>query len=262
MGNYWSATSEPKLKKYGWKRDLPDHRDQKLHFTESQSEDVDLRENCPEIYDQGKLGSCTANAIAFAYEYDQIKQKEENPFIPSRLFIYYNERDMDEMTDIDSGSSLRNGIKTISKQGVCKESEWPYDITQFTVKPPTILYEEAKEHLSIKYKKIKQSENQLKMALKSGYPVVFGISVFESLESLETYNTGIVPMPNRDEKMVGGHAITLVGFNDKKKQFIFRNSWGKDWGEKGYGYIPYNYVTDSNLASDFWIVEKVRDSEN
>ena len=99
------------------------------------------------------------------------------------------------------------------------------------------------------------------MALKSGYPIVFGISVYESFESLETYNTGVVSIPNIDEKMMGGHAISLVGFNEKKRQFIFRNSWGNEWGDKGYGYTPYNYVTNPNLSGDFWIIETVLDKE-
>lgn len=261
MGNSWSYQVDPKLNKYGWKRDLPDHRDQKIYFNETSINNVDLREKCPDIYDQGKLGSCTANAIAFAYEFDQIKQKEENPFIPSRLFIYYNERDLDGTVDSDSGSTLRSGIKTINSIGVCKETEWAYDITQFNVKPPTILYEEASNHRGVKYKKINQCISQLQMALKNGYPIVFGVSVYESFESLEAYNTGHISMPNIDEKMLGGHAITLVGFNDKKRQFIFRNSWGNEWGDKGYGYIPYNYVTDPNLSGDFWIIEKVSDIE-
>ena len=261
MGNYLSYSSEPKLNKYGWKRDLPDHRDQKIFFTETQCNDIDLRENCPEVYNQGKLGSCTANAIAFAYEFDQIKQKEKEPFIPSRLFIYYNERENDGTIESDCGSSLRSGIKVINNIGVCKSTDWPYDITQFNIKPPSVLYEEAKNHRGIKYKKIDQRISQLQMALKSGYPIVFGISVYESFESLETYNTGVVSIPNIDEKMMGGHAISLVGFNEKKRQFIFRNSWGNEWGDKGYGYIPYNYVTNPNLSGDFWIIETVLDKE-
>jgi C1A family cysteine protease len=259
MGNYISYQVEPKLNKFGWKRDLPDHRDQKVYFTETSTDDIDLRNKCPDVYDQGKLGSCTANAISFAYEFDQMKQKEESPFAPSRLFIYYNERDADGSVETDSGSTLRTGIKVINRQGVCKRSDWPYDITQFTTKPPTILYEEAKNHRSIKYKKINQTISQIKMALKTGYPIVFGVSIYESFESLEAYSTGNISMPNLDEKMLGGHAIALVGFNDKKRHFIFRNSWGKEWGDKGYGYIPYNYVSDPNLAGDFWIVEKVLD---
>lgn len=261
MGGYLSSPVESKVNKYGWKRDLPDHRDQKVYFTETSANDIDLRENCPEIYDQGKLGSCTANALAFAFEYDQIKQKEENPFVPSRLFIYYNERLREGSTESDTGASLRDGIKTVHKKGVCKESEWPYDISQFTVKPPNVLYEEALNHRGIKYRKVDQRLNQLKMALKTGYPIVFGVSVYESFESLDSYSTGVIPMPNIDEKQLGGHAIALVGFNDTKRQFIFRNSWGKNWGINGYGYLPYNYVTDPNLASDFWIIERVLDKE-
>jgi len=262
MGNYISYQTEPKTNKYGWKRDLPDHRDQKVYFTETATDDVDLRDKCPDIYDQGKLGSCTANALSFAYEFDQMKQKEKEHFTPSRLFIYYNERKAQDAIDTDGGGQIRDGIKSINVDGICKESDWPYIITQFSVKPPAVLYEEAKNHRGIKYKKIEQRISQIKMALKSGYPIVFGISIYESFETLDVYNTGVVPMPNLSEKMLGGHAITLVGFNDKKCQFIFRNSWGKQWGDQGYGYIPYNYVSDPNLASDFWIIEQVVDVDN
>jgi len=263
MGNYISYTSEPQMKKYGWKPDLPDHRDQKIYFTENITKStVDLRQKCPPVYNQGKLGSCTAQAIAFAYEYDQIKQDEKEPFIPSRLFIYYNERDIEGTVNVDSGASIRDGVKTINTIGVCKEDDWKYDISQFSTKPYLELYEQAKNHKSVKYKKINQREKQLKMALKMGFPIIFGISVFESLESLSVYNTGIIPMPARDEKMMGGHAISIVGYNDNTKHFIIRNSWGKEWGDDGYGYIPYDYVLDDNLASDFWIIERVLDKSS
>ena len=260
MGIIYS-TAAPVYRKYGWKPDLPDHRDKRMFFSEHQIEtSVDLRPKCPPVYNQGQLGSCTAQSIAFAYEYDQIKQHETSPFVPSRLFIYYNEREMEGTTDIDSGASIRDGVKTINTIGVCKEEDWKYDETKFAVKPSYELYEKAKHHTSVKYKKIEQTEKQIKAALNMGFPVMFGISVFTSLESLEVYKTGIVPMPTPDEKMVGGHAIAIVGYSDKKKQFIFRNSWGDSWGDDGYGYLPYEYVIDRNLSSDFWIIERVLDT--
>ena len=260
MGNYLSFYSEPVHKKYGWKPDLPDHRDQKICFTENHTSDiVDLRKKCPPIYNQGTLGSCTANAIGFAYQFDESKQNSENIFIPSRLFIYYNEREMEGTVNIDNGAAIRDGIKCINKIGVCDEIDWPYDISKFNMKPPANLYNESNKHKSVKYRKIDQRIKQLQMALKSGFPIVFGISVFESFESLETYKTGIVTVPTYDEKMIGGHAIAIVGYNENKKHFIIRNSWGKDWGDDGYGYMPYSYVLDSNLASDFWIVETITD---
>lgn len=258
MGNYFSA--QPTYKTYGWKPDIPDLRDHRIRFCQSHTEDVDLRSQCPSVYDQGNLGSCTAQAICFAYEFNQIRQHEESPFIPSRLFVYYNERDVDGNTNVDSGSSLRTASKVVASIGVCKEDEWPYNIDQFTEKPPEELYKEAMNHKSIRYKKVYQEEDQLKHALRMNYPIVFGIAVYESFEGIDTFHTGIVSMPKEDEKMVGGHAIALVGFDDEKKHFIFRNSWGTEWGENGYGYLPYEYVLNENLSSDFWIIEKVKDT--
>lgn len=262
MGNYWSYSTAETYKKYGWRPDRPDHRDHKIYFTENlKHSTIDLRPQCPRVYNQGQLGSCSAQAIAFAYEFDEMKQKEEHVFTPSKLFIYYNERDREGTTTVDSGSSLRDGIKTISKKGVCEEKDWPYDITKFTEKPYFELYEKAKKHKCIKYKRVDQREKQIKMALHMGFPVVFGISVYESFESIETYKTGIIKYPDKNEKNMGGHAIAIVGYNDDEKMFIIRNSWGSDWGDEGYGYIPYDYVLDGSLAGDFWIVERVLDKE-
>jgi C1A family cysteine protease len=263
MGLYYST--EASYNKYGWKPDLPDNRDNKLYFQEIPKHkipnSIDLRKGCPPIYNQGKLGSCTANAISFAYEFDQIRQKETETFVPSRLFIYYNEREKEESTLYDSGASIRDGIKSINRVGVCKESTWPYDIARFTEKPPIEAYNEAKEHKSVKYSRVTRSKTQIKHALQSGFPVVFGIAVYESFESDEVTETGIVPRPKPEERQLGGHAIALVGYDEKKQWFIFRNSWGTKWGDDGYGYIPYTYVLDKGLSNDFWVVESVRDVE-
>lgn len=263
-------------KKYGWKRDLPDIRDHKfemnyLSIVEKPQKHVDLRKLCPSVYNQGELGSCTANAIACAIQFDELKQtnkkeneevkqtndNKDNIDIPSRLFIYYNERDMEGNINTDSGASLRDGIKSINKIGYCNETQWPYEIEHFREKPNEECYEYAKSHKSLSYKRVQQDETHLKSVLNMGFPIVFGISVYESFESEETAKTGIVPIPSKEERMLGGHAIVLVGYNDEKRWFVFRNSWGEGWGDKGYGYLPYEYVCDENLASDFWVVNKV-----
>tara|TARA_B100001287_G_C22533521_1_gene458555 strand:+ start:22 stop:837 length:816 start_codon:yes stop_codon:yes gene_type:complete len=268
MGN---SESTEKSHYYGWKRDLPDRRDKVVKYEISKEIDtgedkdnndntkniIDLRSKCPPVYNQGKLGSCTANGIAAVYQFDEMKQNNEDIFMPSRLFIYYNERKMEGNVNNDSGASIRDGIKSINKKGVCSEDDWPYDIDVFTEEPPVECYEEAKNHRSLKYQRVKQKEGQLKEALKAGYPVVFGFSVYESFESETVKQTGIVPMPEKDEKMLGGHCVVLVGYNDDKKLWIVRNSWGEEWGDKGYCYFPYEYITDKDLASDFWQVEKV-----
>jgi len=247
---------------YGWKRQLPDQRDHYIVFNSNNNKlnCIDLRDNCPDIYNQGNLGSCTANGIAFAYQYVQIKQKIPN-FVPSRLFIYYNERYMEGTVNYDSGANIRDGIKSINKQGICDEKEWVYDISKFTDKPTNQCYIDAKKNLSVKYKQIPQNIEQFKLALTEGFPIVFGFSVYESFESEIVSKTGIVPIPKLDEKLLGGHCVCIVGFIEDKSQFIVRNSWGKNWGDKGYCYFPYEYLENYDLSNDFWIIEQVEDKE-
>lgn len=246
--------------KYGWKPDVPDKRD--LFFSTpfvgiELPTQIDLRPYCPDVYDQGELGSCTANALAGAYEFDLQKQSI-TPYVPSRLFIYYNERVIENTVDSDSGAQIRDGIKVISNVGAAIEDLWPYDITQFAVRPSAQVYLEAKQHKALSYQRISQNINDLKTCLASSYPFVFGFSVYDSFESQEVAANGIVPMPSASESMLGGHAVMCVGYDDAKKAFIVRNSWGDSWGDKGYFYLPYDYMTDDNLASDFWVVKIVQ----
>jgi C1A family cysteine protease len=250
-----------KYKKYGWKRDLPDKRDHNFEINyllsvEKEVTSIDLREKCPPVYNQGELGSCTANAIACAIQFDEMKQNLENN-IPSRLFIYYNERDIEGNIDRDTGASLRDGVKCINNIGYCNETQWPYDITKFTEKPSQECYDYARKHKSLSYKRVQQDETHIKSVLNMGFLIVFGISVYESFESENVAKTGIVHLPEKSERMLGGHAIVLVGYDEEKRLFTFRNSWGENWGDKGYGYLPFEYVCDKDLASDFWVVTKV-----
>ena len=246
---------------YGWKPDLPDIRDFKFSIhpsiLEALPSSVDLRNNRIPILDQGQLGSCTANCISTAHYFDQIRQGAKTPIIPSRLFIYYNERVIEGDTQKDSGAMIRDGIKTIAKLGVCSETSWPYIISKFKNKPSSKCYKEALKHLSIQYRSVTQDINQLKGCLASGYPFVFGFSVYESFESAEVAKTGIVNLPQSGEKMLGGHAVICVGFSNDTQRFLVQNSWSSDWGQKGFFTIPYSYLTNKNLASDFWVVSVV-----
>ena len=242
---------------YGWKPDVDDERDIcALYATGKLPASVDLRPQCPPVYDQGQLGSCTANAIAAALELDRMKQKLP-VFIPSRLFIYYNERAMEGSVNEDSGASLRDGIKSVNSLGVCDEAIWPYDIYEFAVKPPASAYTAAKLDRALAYRRITQTTAQLEAALAAGYPVVFGFTVYESFESDEVAKTGIVPMPTAGEQVLGGHAVVLVGYDSSTKRFLVRNSWGSDWGLQGYCSFPFQYLTSKTLANDFWQVRSV-----
>src|SRR6516162_9925260 len=187
-----------KISRYGWLPDLPDHRD---HYYAAVVEraavlpaSADLRALCPPIYDQGQLGSCTANAIAGAIEFDRLKQNATD-FTPSRLFIYYNERAIEGTVDSDSGAQIRDGIKSVGQQGDCPETEWPYDISKFAQKPPKPCYADARKYKVVSYQRVTQSPDQMKGCLASGYPFVFGFTVYASFETPQVAKTGVLPMP-------------------------------------------------------------------
>jgi C1A family cysteine protease len=257
---------------YGWRPDLPDHRD--FVFAVSPAiaaalpAKVDLRPACPPVYDQGQLGSCTANAIAAAVEFDQKKQSLPE-FTPSRLFIYYNERILESSSpSVDSGAAIRDGIKSVASQGVCKEVSWPYDATntdpapcptcKFAQKPSPNCYKEALQYKVKAYQRLNSAVvDTLKGCLAGGFPFVFGFTVYQSFESQQVAKTGIVPMPGPQEKTMGGHAVMAAGYDDSTQQFIVRNSWGTGWGIQGYFMMPYDYLTNTNLSDDFWAIQTV-----
>ena len=250
-----------KIQRYGWIHDLPDHRDQlysaPVTALQTLPPKVDLTPQCPPVYDQGQLGSCTANSIGAAVEFEQMKQKMTDGFAPSRLFIYFNERAMEGTVDFDSGAQIRDGIKSVAQQGVCPETEWPYNIAKFKIKPPKKCYVDAFKHRVVLYQRVTQTLNQFRGCLASGYPFVLGFTVYESFESPAVAKSGHAPMPAPAEKSIGGHAVMAVGYDDTKQWFLLRNSWGQGWGRKGYFTLPYAYVTDAQLASDFWTIRLV-----
>lgn len=241
---------------YGWKRQLPDHRDliYKVSHNAVLPKSVDLRKQCPPVYNQGTLGSCTGNAIAGAIEFNFLKTPHAD-YSPSRLFIYYNERLMEGTVTEDAGASIRDGIKTVVKQGVCSEIIWPYDIDQFTVEPTKEAYESALKDVVTKYEAL-TGIHSYKAALAEGYPFVFGFSVYGAFESEDVARTGIVPPPNTNDEFMGGHAVCAVGYDDDNEWFIVRNSWGNDWGDNGYFYLPYSYFVPE-LSDDFWVIYTV-----
>ncbi|HVS94362.1 MAG TPA: C1 family peptidase [Mucilaginibacter sp.] len=250
---------------YGWVPDLPDHRDFKFSMKHAMLDSlpakVDLRDTyqLPPIYDQGPLGSCTADAIAGAFEFELLKQQLTD-FTPSRLFIYYNERVMENSVNTDSGASLRDGIKTVASQGVCDERLWPYIISEFNHKPYDSCYQAALQNIVSEYYNIDQDLDQMKNCLAHGYPFVFGFSVYESFEDPSVGQTGIVSIPGPDESIVGGHAVMAVGYDDTQGTFTLRNSWGTNWGMGGYFTMPYEYLTRSDLSGDFWNIKVVTES--
>jgi C1A family cysteine protease len=252
--------SAPEIRKvvYGWLPDIPDNRDHMYgavrKIPAKLPAKVDLSKSCSPVEDQKDLGSCTANALAGDLEF--LMKKDKVPFLDmSRLFIYYNERVIEHSVKTDSGAMIRDGIKSLAKQGACSEKNWPYDIAKFASKPPKACYTEALDHQIISYARI-NTLDEMRACLADGYPFVFGFSVYEAFESQQVSRIGVLNMPKPGEKMVGGHAVLGVGYDDAARRFIVRNSWGTNWGKKGYFTMPYDYVADRNLSDDFWTIRR------
>ena len=237
-----------RIGRYGWIPDLPDARDRVFRAarrTAALPPSVDLRAGCPVVYDQGDLGSCTANAIAGAVEFDQRKQKLPQPFTPSRLFIYYNERALGGTIASDSGAMLRDGIKTVAGDGACPESMWPYLPDKFADRPTAQCYKAGKTHPAVQYSRVAQDAGTMKACLAAGYPFVFGFTVYQSFESDEVAHTGAAPMPDASEVALGGHAVLAVGYDDGSATIPGAEFVGNGLG---HGRVFYAAV----LVSDGW----------
>lgn len=253
--------SKTKLKRFGWKPDLPDKRDMKyqmpMHLkAENLPRSIDLRPSMPAVYDQGDLGSCTGQAIAADVHFQLIKQGVAKPWQPSAMFIYYNERVIASTVNEDSGAELRDGMKSLNRWGVCEEQHCPYIIPNFRKKPTRTAYRLAVKHRVFDYRRIPQTLLHLKSVLAQNDPFVFGYTVYESFDSMGS--NGMMTMPDvSKEQLLGGHAVLAVGYNDDLNMFIVRNSWGTGWGDKGYFYMPYSFIADDDYAADFWTVRSI-----
>jgi C1A family cysteine protease len=243
-------------KKFGWRPSLPDHRNYKFARLNAvrtvNPTSVDLRRDCPAVYDQGDLGSCTANASAGLYGH-LLHKEMKSVYTPSRLFIYYNERVLEHTVNEDSGASMTDAMKVLAKQGAPHESLWWYNTKKFTVKPSQNVYKDGLVHRIAQYQSLNNGNlDELRSCLADGFPFIFGFTAYESLEGDVVAKTGLLPMPGPKEKVIGGHAVMAVGYSDALKSFLIRNSWGANWALKGYFWMPYSYVCNGDLADDFW----------
>lgn len=246
---------------YGWIPDVPDQRDllfapdpaAMLKLATTPHFDLTAASQMPKVWNQGQLGSCQGHASGACFAFAH-KKSGHATFVPSRLWIYYQARVLEGNPSEDAGSSIRDGFKIMSKLGVPPETDWPYKIETFANAPTAKMVADAVKHKSVVYKKVTQTLTSIKAAILSGYPVAFGFAVYDSFETLEVANTGVVPMPGYDETLLGGHAVCLVGYDDLSQMFIVRNSWGFGWGRGGYCLMPYPYVISQDLAADFWQV--------
>ncbi|HEX4737215.1 MAG TPA: C1 family peptidase [Allosphingosinicella sp.] len=257
-----TAPTQHKISRYGWVPDFPDARDHlysaPIAAIGPLPAKVDLRPGCPPVYNQGQLGSCTANAIGAAVQFDRKKQGLSPDFMPSRLFIYYNERDIEGTVGNDNGAQIRDGVKSVATTGVCPEDDCPYDIAKFTDKPSPQAYADAARTRVSSYCRVARSLMQMKGCLAAGYPFVFGFSVYDSFEGEEVAQTGVLQMPDLSkETLLGGHAVLAVGYDDAEQRFLVRNSWGDGWGQQGYFTMPYSYLLEANLSDDMWTLRLI-----
>ncbi len=257
-------TRRRKIERYGWVPDLPDQRDR---VTEPPSAEirakiaatplVDLSGSpfMPPVWDQGQLGSCTAHSVGAAYQFAALASGVQAA-TPSRLYIYYHERLIEGTVDTDAGAQLRDGFKVLAA-GVPPETDWPYDISEFSVKPPALAETDAAAHPTTVYTSVPQTriDIQAQLVQDKPRPVSIGFTVYESFEGLSVATTGIVPMPLANEAVVGGHAVLVCGYDDEAQRYKVRNSWSVAWGLAGYFFLPYAYLEDPNLANDFWAAE-------
>jgi len=258
-----AATAASRGGYYGWSRDLPDHRDYLFSSIRKIKGKlpaaVDLRSGCSPVENQLALNSCTANALVGALEFLQIKFNQPRVDL-SRLFLYYNERRLENSLGQDQGARLRDGVKCLKQDGICSEDLWPYDLSKVFTSPPPACYSAAVNHELISYYAIRSLE-EMKASLAEGLPVAFGFTVFSAFESPQVAKTGVLNYPDPSETVMGGHAVVAVGYDDKSERLIIRNSWGWDWGQHGYFTMPYAYafggVKQPALASDFWTLRKM-----
>lgn len=246
-----------RIVRHGVAREKADHRD-RPHLPApldlaSLPRTVDLRPADWTVWTQGGLNSCTAQAICAAEELVRRKEGLKRAFEPSRLFLYYNERAIEGKVDDNAPVYMRDGFKTLARTGVCPESDWPYDETRFAEKPPKECYGAARPHRALRYLKVKQDLAHMRACLNEGYAFTIALVLYagDGLPSMPMSGHLTTPDPAR-ESAAGGHALLVVGYDEAKERFLIRNSIGADWGEGGYGTLPYSYAANPDYADSLW----------
>lgn len=246
--------------KGGWRKQQPDYRD--FRFDDYQLKkavelpaSVDNSKQILRVKDQGQLGSCVAHGVTSLFETCQVRLTG-NDFLGCRLYEYRNARILGGHYPGDNGAEVRDGIKATAQYGVCPETDWPYNIAQFDNTPPATCAPDAVKNESTNYYLLDstagsaQSLLNIKTALASGFCVVFGSTVYDSIFNVGS--DGIIPYPTSGDPVAGGHCMLWYGYT-ADDYLMTLNSWGYGWGNKGVGLMPTKYVT-SKVASDYWTI--------
>jgi len=231
---------------------------------------ADFRNWCSPIENQGVIGSCTANAAVGLVEYFERRAFGKH-IDASRLFLYKVTRTLLGFNG-DTGAYLRSTIGALTIFGLVPEKYWPYNVNKFDAEPSAFCYSFADNYKTVQYYRLDPPNtttevllNRIKSYIASGVPSIFGFTVYDSIE--QATSDGKIPFPSNNEVVLGGHAVMAVGYDDnlviENKHsnsktvgaLLIRNSWGEDWGEKGYGWLPYEYIS-KELAIDWWLILK------
>lgn len=213
---------------------------------------VDLRSQWGDIHDQGDIGSCVSQSVSYQLRY-LLRKTTGKIYNMSRLFIYYNGRVVSNFpVTEDTGLTMRNGFCSVTTYGAPEETQWPYVTSDYKKKPSDNAYRLATGNRNLAYYAVGQNLLEMKKCLKDGWAISFGVTLFKSFMSTTVAQTGNVPMNTAGDERIGGHAMTIVGYNDAKGTFTVCNSWGRAWGDGGFCHIPYKMLLDSSVAGDFW----------
>ncbi len=213
----------------------------------------------PEIVDQGNIESCVPTCISTVYYYLTMKQSNYLNFRISRLYLYYQFRRLYDDVNLDEGSTIKDCINILHKDGIVPEFLYPYIESKVFNNP----FNNTSEFLD-KYSKFCRclgfeniSRKVIKQKLLLDHPVLCGIKLFDSVYTDEVRNSGIIKYCEEYDKILGGHCIILIGFDDDKKYYKFINSWGPKWGDNGFGYLPYDYIKNIRLSNEFYIIKNI-----
>lgn len=263
---------------YGWIRDSPDFRDILWINNDGIEFDpninlIDLRNDLGPVTNQGNIHSSPADAITSIYQHlfnkkynslvtsdsaDEKKTVEDNPtFQPSRAFLLYNGIHKDNLGSVGTGCSIRNCLKAFAEFGCCSESRLALNNKNASSLPPDECYRNAKRHFVKTYGRLKQDLNLMKLVLQTGNLFVFGCSIMDNFHSKEVATSGLISIPTEECRPIGSQALVACGYDSTNRLFIVRNSWGTDWGDNGYAYLPFDYILNENLCADFWVISEI-----
>lgn len=231
---------------------LPDRVDLSLKKTEDGKHPL-----LGKPWDQGGIGSCVANAAGKAWHYTLGFENRPHRPNPSRLFIYYNARAYQGWQGSDTGCFVPDAFRGLNQFGAPPERFWPYRTTKFAQEPPRASYDQAEKREAVEYLTVQQDSVSMMTCLAEGFPIVFGFTMYYGFPIDRNH---VIKLPKAGQQSIGGHSMLITGYRHFPKYgLLFRvlNSWGDDFEDHGYCWMPEEYLTNSAYSSDFWTLRKI-----